>query len=198
MLNASPERQMHVFGIYSDGVRRELTKAQGIVYEIETADIRKSNYPYNGTGVAVVNASGVVTAKSQGSAVCHVTFAGHGVDVVIEVAEIRQTVTLQKPGFISWPYQGAGITYDVVRGKLSRLRATNGDFADPSVGLICLKNEFADITAGDVSNPAVGDGLFYLVRNSRTPDYEESPYWPTRSQAGQRTGKIAAAAGACP
>ena len=198
LLHASPTGQLHVFGIYSDGVRREVTNQAGIVYEMDNQDPRKPNYPYNGTGVAVVDAAGVVTAKAKGKAICHVTFAGHGVDVVIDVAEIRETVTLQKPGSISWPYQGAGVTYDVVRGKLSGLRGTGGNFTDASVGLTCLKNDFATVTADDASSPAAGDGSFYLVRDSWTNNYEESPYWPTRSQSGQRTNKIAAAAGACP
>jgi len=198
MLHATPSRQLRVFGIYSDGVRRELTHAAGILYEMDTQDPRKPNYPYNGTGVAVVDAAGVVTAKTHGSTVCHVTYYGRKIDVVVEVAGIRPTVTLQKPGFISWPYQGPGITYDVIRGKLSGLRATGGNYADPSIGMTCIKDNFANVTAADAANPPTGDGFFYLMRESRMLSYEESPFWATRSQRGQRTAEINAAPNTCP
>jgi hypothetical protein len=117
---------------------------------------------------------------------------------VIEVAEIRPTLTLQNPGFISWPYQGPAITYDVLRGKLSALRASGGNFADPSIGITCIKDNFTNVTAADAVNPPANDGFFYLMRESQTLSYEESPFWPTRSQVGLRTTEIMAAPGACP
>jgi hypothetical protein len=198
MLYATPTRQLRVHGIYSDGVRRELTRAAGIFYEMDTQDPRKPNYPYNGTGVAVIDAIGVVSAKAKGSTVCHVTYEGRRIDVVVEVADIRPTVTLQKPGFISWPYEGQGIDYDLVRGKLSTLRASGGSYADPSIGMTCVKAGFTNVTAADAANPPVADGFFYLMRDNRTLSYEESPFWTTRSQIGQRTIEINAAPTSCP
>jgi len=198
LLYASPSRQLHVHGVYSDGVRREVTRVPGILFEMDTQDIRKPDYPYNGTGVAVVDASGLVTAKTCGSTVCHITYEGRRVDVLIEVAELRPALSLQRPGFISWPYQGAGISYDVIRGKLSGLRASGGNFADPAVGTTCLKDNFSGVTAADATNPPVNEGFFYLMRESRTRSYDESPFWPTRSQAGRRTDAIGAAASSCP
>jgi hypothetical protein len=198
LLCATPSRQLRVYGIYSDGIRREVTHAPGILYEMDTQDPRKPEYPYNGTGVAVVDAAGVVTAKTRGSTLCHVTYADRRIDIVVEVAEIRPTLTLQKPGFISWPYQGPAITYDVIRGKLSTLRASGGDFADSSVGITCIKDNFPNVTAADTANPPPGDGFFYLMRESWTLSYEESPFWATRSQIGQRTTEIMTAPGGCP
>jgi hypothetical protein len=198
MLYTSPEQQLHVFGVFSDGVRREITHVPGVVFEMDTQDIRKPNYPYNGTGVAVVDPSGLVSARTQGTTVCHVSYSGHSLDVVVEVAEIRPVIGVQKPGFISWPYQGSGVTYDVVRGTLSALRATGGNFADASVGLACIKNDFANVTAADATNPPSADGFFYVMRESKTRSYEESPFWPARDQIGQRTTEIGAVPGACP
>jgi hypothetical protein len=198
LLYATPTRQLHVHGIYSDGVRREVTHLPGILYEMDPQDIRKPNYPYNGTGVAVVDANGLVTAKTTGSTICHITYEGRRVDVVVEVAELRPVLTLQPPGFISWPYQGEGISYDLMRGKLPALRASGGNYADPSVGMTCIKDNFASVTAADATNPPVGEGFFYLMRDSRTRSYDEAPFWPTRSQAGQRTGEIDAAPAGCP
>jgi IPT/TIG domain/FG-GAP-like repeat/ASPIC and UnbV len=198
MLYASPTAQIHVYGVYADGVLRDITRVPGLIFEMDTQDPRKPNYPYNGTGVATVDATGLVTAKTQGSTLCHVTYSGQTVDVVIEVAEIRPTVTILKPGFISWPYQGPGITYDVMRGKLSVLRASRGNFSDPSIGTACIKNDFTNVTAADASNPPVGDGFFYLMRESRTRSYDESPFWATRSQFDLRTAKIDGSPNACP
>jgi hypothetical protein len=197
LLHGTPTRQLRVYGVYSDGIRREVTRAAGIQYEMDAPDPRRPGYPYNGTGVAVVDAAGVVTAKTHGSAICHISYAGSRVDVVVEVAAIRPTVTLQKPGFVSWPFQGPGITYDVVRGKLSALRATGGNFADVTVGTTCLKDNFANVTAADVANPPIAEGFFYLLKESLTRSYEESPFWATRSQAGIRTTEIAAAPNTC-
>jgi hypothetical protein len=198
LLYATPTRQLRVYGIYSDGIRREVTHAPGVLFEMDTQDPRKPEYPYNGTGVAVVDADGVITAKTRGTTLCHVSYSGRSIDIVVEVAEIRPTMTLQKPGFISWPYQGSAITYDVIRGELSALRASGGNFAEPSIGITCIKDNFTNVTAADVVNPPSGDGFFYLMRESRTLSYEESPFWPTRSQVSQRTTQIMAAPGACP
>jgi pimeloyl-ACP methyl ester carboxylesterase len=198
MLDATPTRQLRVYGIFSDGILRELTHAPGVTYEMDTQDIRKPNYPYNGTGVAVIDASGLVTAKTQGETICHIGYAGLAVDVVIEVAGIRPSVTVQKPGFISWPYQGPGVTYDLIRGNVSALRATRGAFSDPTIGLTCLKNNFTNVTAADASNPTSGEGFFYVMRESRTGSYDESPFWPSRSQLAPRTQEINAASGSCP
>jgi hypothetical protein len=165
---------------------------------MDTQDPRKPGYPYNGTGVAVVDAAGVVTAKTKGTTVCRVTYGGRTLDVVVEVAGIRPTVTLQNPGFISWPFQGPDVTYDVVRGGLSGLRATGGNFAAASVGLQCIKNDFVNVTAADTAVPAAGEGFFYLMRENQTRTYDESPFWPSRGQSGQRTGEIDAASGGCP
>jgi hypothetical protein len=198
LLYASPIRQLRVYGCYSDGIRREITHEPGIVYEMDTQDPRKPNYPYNGTGVAVVDAGGLVAAKTHGTTLCHVSYSGLRLDVVVEVAEILPMLTILKPGFISWPYQGAGVTYDVVRGKLSGLRATGGNYAEPSLGTVCVKDNFANVTAADSTNPPGGDGYFYLMRDSRTLSYEEQPLWATRSQIGQRTGELNAAPTRCP
>jgi hypothetical protein len=198
LMDFTPVKQLRLYGIYSDGKRREVTRARGATYEIDAADPRKPNFPYNGTGIATVSGTGAVTAISQGSTLCRVSFGGRKLDVVVEVAGIRPLLTLAKPGFLSWPYQGEGVTYDLVRGKLTALRAAGGSYADPSVGLICLKNDFVNVTAADVTNPPVGEGFFYLMRESRSRDYDESLAWVARSQVGRRTPQLDAAPGSCP
>ena len=198
LLYATPTRQLRVFGVFSDGIRRDVTRAPGIVFEMTPQDIRKPNYPWNGTGVAVVDSAGLVSAKTWGTTSCRVTLGGSAIDVVVEVAEIRPKLSLQRPGFVSWPYQGPGVVYDLVRGKLSALRASGGNYSDPSIQLSCIKNDFTGVTAADPQNPAVGDGYFYLMRESRTRSYEDTPFWATRSQVELRSIEIAGAAGGCP
>ena len=70
LLHATPTGQLRVYGIYSDGIKRELTHAPGILYEMDTQDLRKPNYPYNGTGVAVVDGAGMVTATARNFKSC--------------------------------------------------------------------------------------------------------------------------------
>jgi hypothetical protein len=198
LLYATPTRPLRVFGIYSDGIRRDVSHAPGIVFEMTPQDIRKPNYPFNGTGVAVIDAAGLVTAKTWGTTSCRVTLGGQAIDVVVEVAEIRPKLSLQRPGFISWPYQGPGIVYDLVRGKLSALRASGGNYSDPSIQLSCIKNDFTGVTAADPQNPTIGDGYFYLMRETRTRSYEDAPFWSTSSQVDLRSIELGGAAGACP
>jgi hypothetical protein len=64
--------------------------------------------------------------------------------------------------------------------------------------MTCLKDNFVNVTAADASSPSVGDGFFYLVRESLTRTFDESPFWPTRSQSGTRTPEISTAPGTCP
>src|SRR5262249_50611587 len=126
LLYGSPKKQIQVQGVYADGVRRELTHAKGILYEMDAQTPRNPDYPYNGTGVAPGDGGGLGPARRRGATVCHIGYAGLHVDVVVGVAEIQPVLMVTKPGLISWPYQGSGVTYDLARGKLSGLRATRG------------------------------------------------------------------------
>ena len=196
LLWGSPTAQLHVYGDYSDGIEREVTEAAGIVYVVDRPDPTKPDYPHNGSAIAEVSSTGLVTAGTFGTTVCHVAYQSKALDVILDVAGVRTKLLPMKLGGVGWAYQGPGITYDVVRGSLSTLRSTGGNFAlalDTTWG----KCKLSTFTAADAAIPATGNGYFYLMRTSRERSYEESPYWATRSQVGQRTAEIDAT-GFCP
>src|SRR5262249_1576348 len=100
LMNETPMLPLTVRGAYSDGIDRDLR--EGVLYEIDEPDPAVPSYPYNGSGIASVDDSGMVTAKARGSTLCHVTFGNVTTDVVVEVAEIRPVLRVWKPGFVSW------------------------------------------------------------------------------------------------
>ncbi len=64
------------------------------------------------------------------------------------------------PAALRWSPQGAGITYDIVTGSLSGLRAGGG-----VGGAICLADSVLTNAYDDPrANPPAGDGDYYLVR----------------------------------
>jgi N-acetylneuraminic acid mutarotase len=96
---------------------------------------------------------------------------------------------------ISWPAVISADRYDVVRGAVSTLIATSGNFTLATDA--CVANDTAIPSATDTFTPAAGDAVWFLVRagncgGSGTYD-QASP-----GQQGARDAEIAAAAGACP
>lgn len=64
------------------------------------------------------------------------------------------------PAALRWSAQGAGITYDIVTGSLSGLRAGGG-----ATSAICLADGVTTNTYNDNrANPPAGDGDYYLLR----------------------------------
>jgi len=90
-------------------------------------------------------------------------------------------------------YKG-GTTYDVVRGDLTTLRQTDGDFLLATQE--CLASDHADHSLSHTATPAPGDGSWYLVRelDNGSGTYDE----PSGSQVGFRDPGIDASAGARP
>jgi hypothetical protein len=104
---------------------------------------------------------------------------------------------------ISWASDGFG-PYDVVRGDLSTLKATGGDFTaalnaiPPSEQ--CLDHEFSGTLLVDgYDSPPAGTGYFYLVRGENGAGSScPSAYDESVRQVGRRDPEIAAATGECP
>ncbi len=98
------------------------------------------------------------------------------------------------PDHLSWADDGEATGYDVIRGRLADLRATNGDFQ------IATEACLADGTSHTfVLDPAVQPpgGFFYLVRVSDTRGngtYDTG----SRAQVAPRDAAIAASGMACP
>jgi hypothetical protein len=82
--------------------------------------------------------------------------------------------------------------YDVVRGDLTLLLATSGNFTSAVLG--CLENNGTDTIASDATVPASGQGYFYLVRSSPGGTYDSF----CASQVASRDAGIQASGLACP
>lgn len=120
------------------------------------------------------------------------TVPSKGVANGCRVSGLRFTTSL---GF-SWDAVPGGSLYDIVRGDLSLLRSTAGDFAAAVTD--CLENDHGQTVGADALPPPLGGGFFYLVRvvNSTcgVGTYDSS----SPSQFALRDAAIEGAPDACP
>ena len=93
-----------------------------------------------------------------------------------------------------WGTVGSSATYDAVRGSLSSLRSSGGNFASPATTQACLVNDEAETFWVHTEMPAAGDGTWYLVRKSVAGTYDEG----VPAQAGSRDAEIASSGSGCP
>lgn len=92
---------------------------------------------------------------------------------------------------MTWPDQGDAYAHDIMRGSLTLLSETRGDFAIATER--CLINDSDARTFEDSDNPVAGDGFWYVLRTDQVygcPDYGGGSYnWGVR-QAGDRNSEI--------
>jgi spore coat protein A len=101
-------------------------------------------------------------------------------------------LTVQKTR-LWWGTVPGATGYDVVRGNLSELRASGGDFSSPLVTETCLANNQPGTFLEGAGTPGAG-GLWYLVRSQPGGTYDtEDP-----SQVGVRDAEIGASGNGCP
>ncbi len=96
---------------------------------------------------------------------------------------------------LSWTAIAGATAYDSVRGGLSALRDSGGDFT--AATHTCLGNDLAATSIEDPEHPVSGDGFWYLVRgvNCGGPGtYDDGG----AAQAASRDAGIAASGLACP
>ena len=96
---------------------------------------------------------------------------------------------------LGWSAAESATGYDVVKGTLSVLRATAGDFAAATSE--CLGSGIAAGPVSDDDLPASGDALWYLVRPRNCAGagtYDSNG----PAQAAPRDAEIAASPAACP
>jgi len=93
---------------------------------------------------------------------------------------------------LAWLPTPGATGYDVVKGELSVLRSTGGDFF-PSI-TACLESSGTDSAASDAELPATDEGFFYLARSSPGGTYDSA----CPSQTTTRDANIQASALACP
>ncbi len=171
------------YDVLRDGVPIATGIAYGTTTYTDNTGVNGTTYTYsvrynNGCGLSAATA-GVAAADN----VCAVA------------APTGQTSLSFSGTLLSWTAVTDATWYDVVRGTLSVLRSSGGNFT--SATDICLGNDQAGTSYTDATNPAVGDGLWYLVRAGNcggNGSYDEGQ----PSQIGSRDAEIAASANACP
>jgi hypothetical protein len=96
---------------------------------------------------------------------------------------------------ISWTSLPNASVYDLVRGNLSTLRSSAGDFSAATES--CLADNEAATTFTDGTIPAAGSGFYYLVRGvncAGNSSYDEG----NPKQQGSRDAETNASANSCP
>ncbi len=96
---------------------------------------------------------------------------------------------------LSWPATADATGYDVVKGSLTILGSSAGDFAVSTTG--CLANDLESTGTSDDAPVSSGDGLWYLVRPVNcggNGTYDSGGM----AQAAPRDGEITASALSCP
>ena len=96
---------------------------------------------------------------------------------------------------VSWSAVPGAETYDLVRGSLSLLSSSGGNFTTSLQA--CLANDQVGTSFNDAAQPQVGNGFWYLVRGAScggSGTYDSVG----GNQVGSRDAEIAAAAGSCP
>jgi hypothetical protein len=108
-------------------------------------------------------------------------------------------LTLRRTGtdlLLTWTAPAGASWFDVVEGKLSNLRASQGDFS-LATGR-CLANRLATTSASEVGvTPNPGDGFWYLVRGANCRGRATYDDGAPSQRPGRDTG-IAASQHSCP
>jgi hypothetical protein len=94
---------------------------------------------------------------------------------------------------LSWTAVSGATTFDVVRGGLSALRSTNGNFQSATLHCIADDTTATSITTG--GDPSVGDGYWFLVRGST---YGGAGTYNEGTQVESRDAGINASGNGCP
>ena len=155
--------------------------------------------------------------KSPTSIVCHaqqttVVAFPHGLDSALAAGDTLgpcqcylaaptgvPTLTVEKPSpgimELIWNSVDATSSYDVVRGSLSVLHATKGDFSQATTD--CLENDLNFTARDDADTPNTDDGFWYLVRANSCGGHATYDSGAP-SQVGSRDAGIQAAPATCP
>jgi hypothetical protein len=99
---------------------------------------------------------------------------------------------------VGWGAQPGAASYDVVRGDLTALRDSGGNFALSSVTTQCLADDTAGTTAADAAIPAPDQGFWYLVRSTDGLGVAGTYDSGSSFQVDPRDDEVAASGNGCP
>ena len=152
---------------------------------MRTMPIRSVAFALRTPGIALALALLLSCAQAQASSLCSMPPIGIRTLVVTKAAPDVARIT--------WP-TGDLDAYgrDVVRGGLSTLSSSRGDFVVSTE--LCLIDDAQTVSVDDPQVPAPGDGFWYAVREDQ---HEGCPAWgaqsydePRSAQAGSRDLEI--------
>ena len=118
-------------------------------------------------------------------------------DIVVRGVPAPPTIELSvEPGGLSWTELPGALVYDVVRGSLSALRTSGGDFQAATDD--CLGNNIGGNSLAYADDPAApGEGIVFLVRGDSAGEIRTYDSFH-RSQIDVRDAEVDAALGSCP
>ena len=186
LLPPAPTQALRVVGHYDDGVDRDVTLDPGTTFVSLDPTI------------ATVDAGGNVSAVAVGTTSIDVSNGTLTAQATVDVVDLRLEFTVET-GTLSWTLPAAATAFDVVRGDLTLLRDTGGDFTVATIDCVADDLQSDRIATAD---PLPGEQLWFLVRSVNpagpvTYDAREED-WGARSQVGQRDTEIESAAATCP
>ncbi|HYV84481.1 MAG TPA: hypothetical protein VFB49_01085 [Patescibacteria group bacterium] len=133
------------------------TDGDGLPDDLETHLYQTNPADPDSDGDGVTDGEEVATCRDPKSASTQPFF----------LPEIDLEVPEATPTLVRWSTLGPGVTYDLVRGGLGALRSIGG-MVDLGV-VTCIENDSTDLSNRgllDAALPAVGQGYFYLVRQT--------------------------------
>jgi hypothetical protein len=142
--------------------------------------------------------SGLVAGGSEFPAIV-ITISIHGeycLDTVMPVYAKPAPTLLVQDGLLSWDAVPRAASYDVVRGDLSTLRGSGGNFTIATEA--CAADDFAGTTLPFADAPPPGAGFWFALRFAQSGQPPSSYDSGSASQIRSRDPGINAAPAACP
>lgn len=159
------------------------------------------NFGPTGAGVVIDHCTGTFSGRAWSENGGWITFSSAGPNpyqVATRWSGVGATaLTASKAGgtslLLSWTAVSGATSFDIVRGGLSALRSTNGNFQSATDK--CVANNATVNSATTNGDPNAGDGYWFLVRGSTcggAGTYDEG------TQIGSRNAGINASPHSCP
>jgi hypothetical protein len=129
------------------------------------------NFAPSGAGVLIDRCTGIFSGRAWSENAGWITFSSTGPNPY-QVATLWSRVgatdlMVNKAGggvLLTWSAVSGATPFDIVRGGLSTLRSTNGNFQTATQQCTANNTTATSLTTG--GNPTAGDGYWFLVRGS--------------------------------
>jgi hypothetical protein len=157
-------------------------------------------------GVRINPATGIFSGRAWSENAGWITFSSTSPNPYRVATGWRRAAPVGAPGLtvatsgvsdvlLSWTAVSGATSYDIVRGGLSALRSSNGNFQTATQACVADNTPGPSFTAS--GTPGAGDGYWFLVRGGNcggAGTYDSA----AASQVGSRDAGIAASGNDCP